>query len=131
MSVLSGTLRPTSGEAFVAGHNLRDDSNAIHRFVGVCPQFDVTWPDLSVEEHLSFQARQRGIPEARIAAEVQMAAVAVGLDGDGFYTKAHQLSGGMRRRLSIAMSVVGNPPIVFMDGKTNKQSTASSGDSVS
>jgi ABC-type multidrug transport system ATPase subunit len=42
--------------------------------------------------------------------------VAVGLDGDGFYTKAGQLSGGMRRRLSIAMSLVGDPPIIFMDG---------------
>jgi ABC-type multidrug transport system ATPase subunit len=38
------------------------------------------------------------------------------LDGDGFFTKASELSGGMRRRLSIAMSIVGNPPIVFMDG---------------
>jgi ABC-type phosphonate transport system ATPase subunit len=49
---------------------------------------------------------------------VQQAAVAVGLDGDGFFTKAGQLSGGMRRRLSIAMSLVGDPPIIFMDGKS-------------
>lgn len=53
----------------------------------------------------------------QINAKVQQAAVAVGLDGDGFYTKAGQLSGGMRRRLSIAMSLVGDPPIIFMDGK--------------
>lgn len=52
-----------------------------------------------------------------MSAEVQKAAMSVGLDGDGFYTKAGDLSGGMRRRLSIAMSVVGNPPIIFMDGK--------------
>ena len=43
--------------------------------------------------------------------------MAVGLDGDGFFTKAGDLSGGMRRRLSIAMSLVGDPPIIFMDGK--------------
>ena len=44
--------------------------------------------------------------------------MSVGLDGDGFYTKAGQLSGGMRRRLSIAMSIVGDPPIVVMDEPT-------------
>ena len=52
----------------------------------------------------------------QIDAKVQQAAMAVGLDGDGFYTKAGELSGGMRRRLSIAMSLVGDPPIIFMDG---------------
>ncbi len=53
----------------------------------------------------------------QLNAKVQQAAVAVGLDGDGFFTKAGQLSGGMRRRLSIAMSLVGDPPIIFMDGE--------------
>ncbi len=78
----------------------------------------VVWKDLTVAEHLTFQARQRGIPSHRLSGEVQKAAISVGLDGDGFYTKAGDLSGGMRRRLSIAMSIVGNPPIIFMDGKT-------------
>ena len=78
---------------------------------------DIVWHDLTVSEHLSFQARQRGVPQHRLYSEVQQAAIAVGLDGDGFSTKAGELSGGMRRRLSIAMSIVGNPPIIFMDGK--------------
>jgi ABC-type multidrug transport system ATPase subunit len=76
------------------------------------------WYDLTVCEHLEFQARQRGIQSNRIQAEVQIAATAVGLDGDGFQTKAGLLSGGMRRRLSIAMSIVGSPPIIFMDEPT-------------
>mgnify|MGYP003387310850 CR=1 FL=1 len=116
MSILSGSLRSTGGDQYVMGKKLQDDTSAIYQYVGVCPQFDVVWHDLSVSEHLSFQARQRGIPDHRIYAEVQQAAIAVGLDGDGFYTKAGELSGGMRRRLSIAMSIVGNPPIIFMDG---------------
>lgn len=116
ISILSGTLRATRGDVFVGGANVRETSTAIHKYVGICPQFDIVWNDLTVAEHLTFQARQRGIEESHIVAEVQKAAVAVGLDGDGFYTKASQLSGGMRRRLSIAMSTVGNPPIIFMDG---------------
>jgi ABC-type multidrug transport system ATPase subunit len=116
MSILSGTLLPSAGSIFVTGCDLSQSTAAIHQFVGVCPQFDVVWHDLTVSEHLAFQARQRGVPSHRVTAEVQVAAAAVGLDGDGFKTKAGELSGGMRRRLSIAMSVVGNPPVIFMDG---------------
>lgn len=116
MSVLCGTLRATGGKQYVAGKDLSVDTTSIHQYVGVCPQFDVVWPDLTVAEHLAFQARQRGVLDRRLEASVQQAAVAVGLDGDGFFTKAGELSGGMRRRLSIAMSIVGDPPIIFMDG---------------
>ena len=118
MTILSGALRATAGKQFVAGKDLSHDTTSIHEYVGVCPQFDVVWADLTVSEHLAFQARQRGIEPGRLSAEVQQAALAVGLDGDGYYTKAGELSGGMRRRLSIAMSIVGNPPIVFMDEPT-------------
>ena len=118
MTILSGALRATAGKQFVAGKDLSHDTTSIHEYVGVCPQFDVVWADLTVSEHLAFQARQRGISSDRLDAEVQQAALAVGLDGDGYYTKAGELSGGMRRRLSIAMSIVGNPPIVFMDEPT-------------
>jgi ABC-type multidrug transport system ATPase subunit len=81
ISILSGTLLATQGKQFVAGCDLKVDPSLIHKYVGICPQFDVVWDDLSVSEHLSFQARQRGIPSHRLAAEVQKAALAVGLDG--------------------------------------------------
>ena len=117
MSILCGTLVATSGRQYVAGKDIKKDLAVIQEYVGVCPQFDVVWKDLTVAEHLAFQARQRGIASALIRSTTQQAAHAVGLDGDGYYTKAGDLSGGMRRRLSIAMSIVGNPPIIFMDGK--------------
>ena len=117
MTILSGALRASFGDQYVMGKKLSDDTSSIYEYVGVCPQFDVVWNDLTVAEHLEFQARQRGVPPHRLSSDVQQAAIAVGLDGDGFYTKAGELSGGMRRRLSIAMSIVGNPPVVFMDGK--------------
>lgn len=46
---------------------------------------------------------------------MQWQAIAVGLDGDSFHASASKLSGGMRRRLSIGMSIVGNPKIIFLD----------------
>lgn len=81
----------------------------IYDNVGVCPQDDIIWNDLTVEEHLTFQARQRGVPSNKIYAEVQRVAIAVGLDGDGFRTASSALSGGMRRRLSIGMCIIGDP----------------------
>lgn len=81
ISILSGTLMATSGKQYVAGCDLQIDPKLIHKHVGICPQFDVVWHDLTVAEHLSFQARQRGVPSKRLVAEVQKAAVAVGLDG--------------------------------------------------
>jgi ABC-type multidrug transport system ATPase subunit len=82
ISILSGTLLATAGKQYVAGCDLRVDPNLIHKYVGICPQFDVVWHDLTVAEHLSFQARQRGVPSGRLTAEVQKAALAVGLDGE-------------------------------------------------
>ena len=84
ISVLSGVLIATGGKQYVAGCDLHDDPNLIHKYVGICPQFDVVWHDLTVAEHLNFQAWQRGVPYKLLKAEVQKAAIAVGLDGNIF-----------------------------------------------
>ncbi|KAJ1444037.1 P-loop containing nucleoside triphosphate hydrolase protein, partial [Ochromonadaceae sp. CCMP2298] len=118
ISILIGKLKASLGRQFVAGQDVGQNMAAVHRYIGVCPQFDVVWSDLTVAEHITFQARQRGVPTHMLSSKVQQAALAVGLDGDGFYTRAGDLSGGMRRRLSIAMSLVGDPPILFMDEPT-------------
>lgn len=97
ISVLSGNLPPTFGSVHIAGLDMLSDLHEIHRYIGICAQHDVLWAELSVKEHLAYQARQRGVPSHLLYAKVQEAALAVGLDGDGFDTLAGQLSGGMRR----------------------------------
>ncbi|CAE7702122.1 Abca1, partial [Symbiodinium microadriaticum] len=118
VGILSGILDATSGEQYIGGKSIKTERTGIHKLVGICPQFDVVWGELTVEQHLTFQAEQRGIPSRLVYAEVQRVAIAVGLDGDGFRTQAARLSGGMRRRLSIGMSIVGDPPILFLDEPT-------------
>lgn len=82
--------------------------------MGVCPQFDILWPTLTVEEHLYFYARLRGIGGADEKIKVEETLLEVNLTSQRNF-KVHQLSGGMKRRLSIGISLVGDPRIVFMD----------------
>lgn len=82
--------------------------------MGVCPQFDIVWPSLTVEEHLYFYARLRGVSGKEQKQKVQETLEEVNLTNERSY-KVTQLSGGMKRRLSIGISLVGDLRIVFMD----------------
>ena len=61
LSMITGIFSPTSGTAFVGGYSISDQIDKVHLEMGVCPQFDILWPTLSVEEHLYFYARLRGV----------------------------------------------------------------------
>lgn len=60
ISILTGMLKPTSGTAFVNGQSIREDMASIRQNLGVCPQFDILWPDLTVREHLELYAAIKG-----------------------------------------------------------------------
>lgn len=82
--------------------------------MGVCPQFDLLWPQLTVEEHLRFYARLKGTPGLVLEKKINEAIEEVNLTKFKNFL-ASSLSGGMKRRLSIAISLVGDPKIVFLD----------------
>ena len=71
ISILSGILQSTWGFQFIGGESLQNRDSNVHNVVGFCPQFDVVWSNLTVEDHLTFQSLQRGIPARFIVAEVQ------------------------------------------------------------
>ena len=80
----------------------------------MCPQFDLLWPSLTVYEHLKFYSLLKGIKEDELEKTITELLRDVDLV-DSRNTESRQLSGGMQRRLSIAISLVGNPSVVFLD----------------
>eukprot|EP00928_Gymnodinium_smaydae_P027673 TRINITY_DN2131_c0_g7_i1.p1 TRINITY_DN2131_c0_g7~~TRINITY_DN2131_c0_g7_i1.p1 ORF type:complete len:2102 (+),score=387.98 TRINITY_DN2131_c0_g7_i1:35-6307(+) len=115
ISMLSGTVGVTSGEASVGGFSVLKQMKRIRQILGICPQFDIVWKELTVLEHLLTFARIKGVPRKVQMNSVMEVAEAVGLDGDPLRKAARSLSGGMRRRLSLGNALVGNPDVVFLD----------------
>jgi ABC-type multidrug transport system ATPase subunit len=113
ISALSGTAELTSGHGRICGLDVKTQMSEIHTVLGVCPQFDIVWDDLTVCEHLLLYARIKGVENERVS--VRRVAEAVKLDGDAYNTRASRLSGGMRRRLSLAIALISNPRVLFLD----------------
>lgn len=117
LSMLTGLVPPNSGNAWVAGYEILSELSQAHLEIGVCPQFDLLWPDLTIKEHLLFYARLKGTPREKEGERVDIAIKEVFLEKFADF-KAKDLSGGMKRRLSVAISLVGMPGFIFLDEPT-------------
>ena len=118
LGVLTGLSEPTSGEAHICGLKLGGTTmDEVYGKVGVCPQHDLLWGQLTAREHLLFYGRLKNLSGATLRAEVRR-----GLDGVALLSVADvpcgKFSGGMRRRLSVAIALIGSPSVVFLDEPT-------------
>ena len=114
INILAGKLAANAGDFKVFGH-AGSERSVVRQLIGVVPQFDIFFDNLTVREHLTLVARLHGVRRAEEAMKVRVAAQRVGLDRDAFNMTATLMSGGQKRRLSLAMAMVGEPQIVFMD----------------
>jgi len=117
ISILTGLYPPTSGSASVCGFDILTDMASIYKIMGVCPQFDILWPLLSVTETLYFYVRLKGVRPEDWSQTVLDSAFSVDL-GHVKNRRVGRLSGGMKRRVSLAISLIGNPKVVFLDEPT-------------
>jgi ABC-type multidrug transport system ATPase subunit len=116
ISRLVGSAPPTSGRATVGGHDAV--SRGARRELGFCPQHDALWDDLTVQDHLDFALRLRGFWGAK-ALEAERNALLRDVELRAKKrTRAGALSGGMRRRLSVALAFAGDPTHVVLDEPT-------------
>ncbi|XP_040445068.1 phospholipid-transporting ATPase ABCA7 isoform X1 [Falco naumanni] len=117
MSILTGLLPPTSGTAYILGWDIRSDIDSIRKTMGMCPQHNVLFDILTVEEHVWFYGRLKGLSEERVKAEMEQLIQDTGLPHKR-QEQTRNLSGGMQRKLSVAIAFVGGSRVVILDEPT-------------
>lgn len=117
MNILSGLTPSTSGDALLYGKSVAHDMDAIRADMGICPQHDILFNDLTAEEHIELYAGLKGVPDAEMRQLTEERLEAVRL-WNVKNQRAGTYSGGMKRRLSMVISTIGEPRIIFMDEPT-------------
>ncbi len=113
--ILATLLRADAGDASVAGHDVRADAQGVRESLSLTGQFAAVDEVLTGRENLALVARLRHLPDPRGTADLLLARFSLADAGD---RRAGTYSGGMRRRLDIAMSLVGDPRVVVLDEPT-------------
>ena len=112
-----GLTAPDAGQITLNGHDVPQYAEVARERVGVVPQFDNIDPDFSVAENLMVYGRYFGIKDSVIAARVPDLLDFAGLSGKED-ARIQTLSGGMKRRLTLARALVNDPDIIFLDEPT-------------
>ena len=117
IKMLSCLTKPTSGDAVVGGYSITKESKQIKRLIGVSPQETAVAPGLSVKENLELICGIHGFSYEKTQTKITELSDRFGLDGV-LKRKAGKLSGGWQRRVSIAMALISEPRILFLDEPT-------------
>ncbi len=117
IKMLTGLTRPTFGNAFLNGKSILTDSAAVKAMIAVSPQETAVAPNLTVRENLELMAGIHGFSKAEARNRVEELNARFDL-GEIANKRAGKLSGGWQRRLSIAMALVSDPQILFLDEPT-------------
>ena len=117
IKMLCGLARPTSGDAFLSGHSVVSETAAVKRVIGVSPQETAVAPGLTALENLRLMAGVHGFSKEKQNKKIDELAAAFDLGGV-LGKRAGKLSGGWQRRLSLAMALIGEPEILFLDEPT-------------
>ena len=117
IKMLCGLTSPTSGDAFLQGKSISKEPAAVKSLIAVSPQETAVARGLSVLENLELICGVHGFPKENNSAKIAEVTQLLGLD-EVLRRKAGKLSGGWQRRLSIAMALISEPQILFLDEPT-------------
>lgn len=117
ISMLSGLLAPTSGDACIMGHSVIREPEAAKRSLGVVPQDIALYPDLSARENLVFWGKMYGLRGAELRLRVDEVLEIIGL-ADRQKDHVGKFSGGMKRRVNIGAALLHKPAVIIMDEPT-------------
>ncbi len=117
IKMLTCLTKPTSGDALVGGYSITKQSEKVKQLIGVSPQETAVAPNLSVRENLELICGIHGFSKQKTQQRIEELSRQFALN-DLLHRKAGKLSGGWQRRVSIAMALIGDPQIVFLDEPT-------------
>ncbi|KAG1680699.1 ATP-binding cassette sub-family A member 1 [Nymphon striatum] len=117
ISILTGLFPPTSGTAKIYQLDIRKDIDSIRCSLGMCPQHNVLFHELTVMEHLMFYAQLKGLDKQKVLKESEQMIIDLGLPHKR-NELSKNLSGGMQRKLSVAIAFVGGSRTVILDEPT-------------
>jgi ABC-2 type transport system ATP-binding protein len=115
--MLSTVLEPDRGDVTIGGYSIRHDADAVRALIGVCPQELALYQDLSALDNMVFFGRMVGLDgkEAKVQATANLKLMGLADRAKG---KISKFSGGMKRRINLAIALMGNPELLFLDEPT-------------
>ena len=117
IKMLSCLTKPTAGDALVGGYSITKEPEQVKRLIGVSPQETAVAPNLSVKENLELICGIHGFSREKTIAKIEEVSRPLDLHSV-LQRKAGKLSGGWQRRVSIAMALISQPQILFLDEPT-------------
>ena len=117
ISMLSGLLNPTNGDASIMGHSITSEPAAAKASLGVVPQDIALYPDLSARENLVFWGKMYGLRGPALKSRVEEVLEVIGL-ADRQKDRVGKFSGGMKRRVNIGAALLHKPAVIIMDEPT-------------
>jgi ABC-2 type transport system ATP-binding protein len=117
INILCGLLKPTSGSAEVAGYSIQKDPERVKEIIGVCPQDTAVYPFLTGRENIELFGRLHSMSKEQLKQTVEGLLEKLSLTQDA-KKRLGKYSGGMKRRINLAMALVHNPEIAFLDEPT-------------
>lgn len=115
--MLSTILEPDGGEITIGGHSVRRDAGTVRSLIGVCPQELALYADLSALDNLVFFGRMVGLDGKAAKTQAMENLKRVGLE-ERAKGKVSKFSGGMKRRINLAIALMGHPELLFLDEPT-------------
>ena len=112
--MICGIFPPSTGKIEIFNYDLKAHLDHVRSIIGFCPQQSILYDELTVYEHLHLIASIKGYSSELLATEIERTSVLVGLDGE-LKKEARKLSGGMKKRLNIAMALIGDSKVIILD----------------
>ena len=117
INMLCGLLEPTTGSAKICGYDIRKETNNVKELIGVSPQETAVYPALTGKENIELFASLHTMPKEKLRRNVDELLKKLSLQ-DQSKRRAGKYSGGMMRRINLAMALVHDPEIAFLDEPT-------------